>query len=840
MRGLTGTSGQLGGSVAQLENSLNQIGRTTKFTFIHNLKDDFKAIMASTKGAAKDIDMFKKKLAIADTFKDWIDKSIISGKFKIDDMLPESITKHFGNKLGKTFGEAAVNLDNFNSSLDETIQDYEKLAKAGKKLRGDLVDLFKKFAPILAILGTIVATIKMIKKSISVAAIGDQILDESRKLHLNTVAYQEWGYVLQQNGIQMSSLKQAMRQFSNNIATDAGKLNKYGIAGENINDKFSSAVTAIQNMKTETEKVAAMIDLFGTRAAELMPIFNMTNEATENLRRTYTALGATMSDDLIRKSDELTDSITEMKAAFTGLGNSLGSVFMPMLIKVVQTISLAVGKITILLKAIFGVKETFKGADKASTGFAEDMSSAVGSAKKLKNLIAGFDELNVLPSQDGDDAGGLDLGDYDTVASDFKFTDGLADKLEKFKTKVEENIEWIRGIAVGLAAFLTSKILGGILKKLFGIALPLKSILGLALSIAGAFYLVKNAVDAWKNGLNLDNLKGMLLSIIPLVAGLAIAFGPVGAAIGLLIGGITLLVVGFHEFVKTGKMSKETAIAIVAGFALIGGAIALLTGSWIPLLLAVVGVIVATVLKHKDKIVEGIKKAWESIKTAFSDAWKWIVSKWNSFTEWIKTSVGKIGTFFSESWSKFTEGIKEVFENIKVWFQDNILVLFTADYWKTKWENLTNWVSEGIKSVLNAIVEKIEGTINGIADKINNSGIVQGINKLTGASIQFPTISLPRMAGGGVFTAPSIVEVGEYSNAASNPEIITPQSVMMQTMQLANQDLINAIYTIGNQISKSVDDKDTNLYMDTAKVTRRITREQSAQNKRQGSSLVLV
>ena len=62
----------------------------------------------------------------------------------------------------------------------------------------------------------------------------------------------------------------------------------------------------------------------------------------------------------------------------------------------------------------------------------------------------------------------------------------------------------------------------------------------------------------------------------------------------------------------------------------------------------------------------------------------------------------------------------------------------------------------------------------------------------------------------------------------------------MQTMQLANQDLINAIYTIGNQISKSVDEKDTNLYMDTAKVTRRITREQSAQNKRQGSALVLV
>lgn len=72
----------------------------------------------------------------------------------------------------------------------------EQIAKA-KILKNDIKLFVKKFAPIVAILGSVLAAIKMIKKSISVAAIGDQILDESRKLHLNTVAYQEWGYVLQ-------------------------------------------------------------------------------------------------------------------------------------------------------------------------------------------------------------------------------------------------------------------------------------------------------------------------------------------------------------------------------------------------------------------------------------------------------------------------------------------------------------------------------------------------------------------------------------------------------------------------------------------------------------------
>ena len=44
-------------------------------------------------------------------------------------------------------------------------------------------------------------------------------------------------------------------------------------------------------------------------------------------------------------------------------------------------------------------------------------------------------------------------------------------------------------------------------------------------------------------------------------------------------------------------------------------------------------------------------------------------------------------------------------------------------------------------------------------------------------------------------------------------------------MASSNSELMNAIYAIGNQISKSVEEKDTDIYMDTAKITRRITKE---------------
>lgn len=715
------------------------------------------------------------------------------------------------------------------SSQEEIIAGLEKQLSYTKAIRAQILSIVKMAIPILAV----VAAIKAIKQAIPSAAIGDQIKDDAQKVYLSATAYQEWGYVLEQNGVQISSLKMGMRQFSKAVISGDEKLKKYGITTTDVSTAFEQAVYHIQEFTTQTEKIAALTELFGTRASELMPILNMTNTETKQLLKTYRMIGATMSDELVKKSDALTDSITELKSAWQGLKNTIGGLFMGPIKSIVNQLTITIAKINILIKEVLDIEETW--GNLGASDMQDSLEGSVDAAKELKRTLAGFDELNVL---NGDTEDTTDASEY----AEYKGTFGIGidsemlKELDAFKQKVEENLLLVKT----LAAILAGLTIAGLLTSIKIIPKDITSIVSSALVLAGTIEFISGLVNSIKEGLNFENLSQMIGGVVLAVAGLGLTFGTTGMAVGLLIGSIGLLVAGLYDFIKTGEMSDAAFTAIILGIAGIGTAIALLTGGWIPLLVAAVAGVVVTVIKYKDEILAGLNSAWEFIKTAFSTSWEWIVAKWDSFTEWIKTSVEKIGTFFSESWSKFAEGIKDIFENIKVWFQDNILILFTADYWKTKWENLTNWASEGIKNVVNTIIEKIEGMINNIANKINNSGLVQGINKLTGASIQIPTVSIPRMAGGGVFTAPSIVEVGEYSNATSNPEIITPQSVMMQTMQSANQGLINAIYSIGNQISKSVDEKDTNLYMDTVKVTRRITREQSAQNKRQGSSLVLV
>ena len=92
-------------------------------------------------------------------------------------------------------------------------------------------------------------------------------------------------------------------------------------------------------------------------------------------------------------------------------------------------------------------------------------------------------------------------------------------------------------------------------------------------------------------------------------------------------------------------------------------------------------------------------------------------------------------------------------------------------------------------------------------------------------------------ADGGVVTTPTLALVGEHQ-ARSNPEIIAPQSIMKETVENANESVVNAVFAIGNQIVKAIEDKDTNIYMDTTKVTRKITREQENQSRYKSSSMV--
>ena len=265
--------------------------------------------------------------------------------------------------------------------------------------------------------------------------------------------------------------------------------------------------------------------------------------------------------------------------------------------------------------------------------------------------------------------------------------------------------------------------------------------------------------------------------------------------------------------------------------------------------------------EHLKPLVDRIKELWENtLKPSLSDLWDTVKDVWDKLSVVLGEIIKVVGVVISTVLGVLVGGVEMIasiiggIADVLTGIIDFLTGVFTGD-----WEKAWIGIKEIVLGILDAISGVFEGFIDGLIEGITNLG--NAINDLFGKDKkkkntytfntnskinlknQAKNINIPQMrafANGGVLSSPTVGLMGEYTGASNNPEIVTPQSLMRETMEDANASLINAIFAIGNQISKSVDDKNMDVYMDTAKVTRRITKEQTAQKKQMGTSLVMV
>ncbi len=124
------------------------------------------------------------------------------------------------------------------------------------------------------------------------------------------------------------------------------------------------------------------------------------------------------------------------------------------------------------------------------------------------------------------------------------------------------------------------------------------------------------------------------------------------------------------------------------------------------------------------------------------------------------------------------------------------IIDFIKDVFKGDWKAAWNDVKKIVKGVWNAIYSVIKGIINNIIEGINLmwkgiyraiSGIVNAVGKVAGAigdlfgkdwHFEMPDEppTIPKLAGGGLATAPTLAMVGDNRNAKTDPEVISPLS----------------------------------------------------------------
>lgn len=205
-----------------------------------------------------------------------------------------------------------------------------------------------------------------------------------------------------------------------------------------------------------------------------------------------------------------------------------------------------------------------------------------------------------------------------------------------------------------------------------------------------------------------------------------------------------------------------------------------------------------TITNAFQNIGQWFSDRWNDICNAFSDVGNWFKEKFNNAKEGVQNAFQNVGNWFGDrkrditntfsnigSWfkGKFQDaynGIKNVFSNIGSFF---------SNIWngiKNTFSNLGTSIGDAIsgavKTGINGVISLIERTINSAIRLIN--GGIKLINLIPGVTVgTINTLSLPRLAKGGVLTEATTVLAGEYSGAKTNPEIVTPQNIMRDTFE---------------------------------------------------------
>lgn len=96
----------------------------------------------------------------------------------------------------------------------------------------------------------------------------------------------------------------------------------------------------------------------------------------------------------------------------------------------------------------------------------------------------------------------------------------------------------------------------------------------------------------------------------------------------------------------------------------------------------------------------------------------------------------------------------------------------------------------------------------------------------------------PRLASGAVLRSETEFVGGEYPGASSNPEIVSPRSVMSETFNESIWPLIDTMVEYGEKLLNAIDQKDTNVYIDKTKISREIRPTLKKLDKYKGKSLV--
>lgn len=275
------------------------------------------------------------------------------------------------------------------------------------------------------------------------AAATDAIDKQSQAVGLSRTAYQEYDYILSQNGMSIEkmtgvskTLTQQMDAVTEGNKNATANFEKLGLSVYDSTGKLKSqeqmlaeSISALQGMEDGTEKARLATELFGKQGQSLMPLLNGEAGSFEELRQKAHDLGMVLTDETVNAGVQFTDSLDTLKRTFSGVKNSIMGNMLP-------------------------------GLTQLTTGFTELISGSEGAGDTIKAAVSSM------------------LSSFGEV-------------IPQFLTVVQVLIEAIIGILPDVLTTLVTSIIGWVPSLLETVLQVLQSLI---LSITGNVQMIVNAV----------------------------------------------------------------------------------------------------------------------------------------------------------------------------------------------------------------------------------------------------------------------------------------------------------------------------------------------------------
>ena len=592
--------------------------------------------------------------------------------------------------------------------------------------------------------------------------------------------------------------------------------------------------------------------------------------------------------DFARTSNNWANQVRILKEQFKELagiiGNGLLKVLQPLIILLNKVLGLAISVANAISQAFGGkkIKESSTSVGNMASGMgdiasgAEDTSSGLESAdksaKKLKRTLAGFDQLNVLSTSDSGSstssgAGGGDitgLANASYISTEEEVESGVSKADEYFKQVSEIYHKWFDNLPKLKINFDKEQALEDIKNiglDIINVLAGLGSfVITIGINLANDLDIGKLANDFLSLISSITNLASTIVDILePAFVDLYnTALSPIvkwiGEKLSDAIQFVRDIINDFADFLKEHKAGIQGWIDIIGK------------------LVAVIWKVIEPIADAAWEIFKAVlKQIYEIVKYCFgafldlgellsnilndpTNAFKYfgefvekrfksLIGLLKNFKEFVGTILVAIAKMLVENFKNLitnaksaVSGVKEAFRGIPEWFRTTFTNAWTnVKNVFSKGGKVFTGIKDGILSGLKSVVNALIGGINKVIS-IPFNGLNKALNKIRNISIlgkkpfygligNIAVPQIPKLAKGGVITSPTIAMMGEYAGAKTNPEIVTPQSILKETISNSNDELINALLGATGRIIKAINDSNVTLEGDAKGMFKIIKKE---------------